>query len=257
MQFFIVAIAALITSGLTLFSGFGLGTLLVPVFIIFFPVEVAISLVAIVHFLNNLFKLSLFGKHADRPVVLRFGLPAIVAALVGARILVLLSGLEPLATYQLFGQDFQLTPVKLVIAFLMAFFALFEVVPSLEKISFDAKYLSLGGIISGFFGGLSGHQGALRSAFLIRYGLSKESFIATGVVIAVLVDISRITVYFSALPRADFVENGPILLTAVIAAFFGVFIGSRLVEKITIRTIKVIVSIMLFGIAIALGLGII
>ena len=33
---------------------------------------------------------------------------------------------------------------------------------------------------SGFFGGLSGMQGALRSAFLARAGLSKEAFVASG-----------------------------------------------------------------------------
>lgn len=38
-------------------------------------------------------------------------------------------------------------------------------------------------------------QGALRSAFLARAGLSKEVFIATGVVIAVLIDFSRIGIY--------------------------------------------------------------
>jgi acyl-CoA reductase-like NAD-dependent aldehyde dehydrogenase len=42
-------------------------------------------------------------------------------------------------------------------------------------------YLPVGGLLSGFFGGLSGHQGALRSVFLLRAGLTKESFIATGV----------------------------------------------------------------------------
>jgi uncharacterized protein len=78
MEYLVIGLAAIITSGLTLFSGFGLGTLLMPVFAIFFPVEVAIALTAIVHFLNNVFKLILVGRHTDKDVVLRFGIPAII-----------------------------------------------------------------------------------------------------------------------------------------------------------------------------------
>ncbi|MDP3981751.1 MAG: sulfite exporter TauE/SafE family protein, partial [Chlamydiota bacterium] len=44
-----ICIVALIASGLTLFLGFGLGTILTPVFAIFFPVPVAIGATAIVH----------------------------------------------------------------------------------------------------------------------------------------------------------------------------------------------------------------
>lgn len=54
MEYIIVCIVALLGSGLTLFSGFGLGTILVPVFALFFPIDLAIALTAIVHFLNNL-----------------------------------------------------------------------------------------------------------------------------------------------------------------------------------------------------------
>jgi hypothetical protein len=49
MEYVVICLAAIITSGLTLFSGFGLGTLLMPVFAVFFPVEVAVALTAIVH----------------------------------------------------------------------------------------------------------------------------------------------------------------------------------------------------------------
>ena len=38
-----VALAALFAAGLTLYSGFGLGTLLLPVFALFYPVEVAVG----------------------------------------------------------------------------------------------------------------------------------------------------------------------------------------------------------------------
>ncbi|MBI4550022.1 MAG: sulfite exporter TauE/SafE family protein, partial [Candidatus Omnitrophica bacterium] len=76
MEYFVIALAAAACSFLTFFSGFGLGTFLLPVFAIFFPLPLAISATAIVHLLNNLFKGALVGRYADRGSILRFGLPA-------------------------------------------------------------------------------------------------------------------------------------------------------------------------------------
>jgi hypothetical protein len=44
MAYFIICLVAIITSALTLFSGFGLGTLLMPAFAVFFTVDLAIAL---------------------------------------------------------------------------------------------------------------------------------------------------------------------------------------------------------------------
>src|SRR3990167_1952464 len=100
MEWLVIGIAAMLTSMLTLFSGFGLGTLLMPVMALFFPVPVAVAATAVVHFLNNLFKLALVGRHAAWQVVWRFGLPAIAAALAGAYALTRLADAPALITYQ-------------------------------------------------------------------------------------------------------------------------------------------------------------
>ena len=257
MDYIIICAAAFLTSGLTLFSGFGLGTLLMPMFALFFPIEIAIAMTAIVHLLNNLFKLGLLGKFADKTVVLRFGIPAIFSAYLGAVLLNKLSDLQPLFTYQLFGNNYHILPVKLIIALLMILFALFEILPRLKKVSFKKKLLPFGGILSGFFGGLSGHQGALRSAFLLRYGLTKEAFIATGVVIACIIDVSRMIGYSSRILTANLQENMLLLTMAVLSAFLGAYLGRRLLKKITMEIVQIIVSILLFLIAIGLGTGII
>ena len=55
MELVLIGLVALLTSGLTLFSGFGLGTILMPVFALFFPLPLAIAATAVVHFANNLF----------------------------------------------------------------------------------------------------------------------------------------------------------------------------------------------------------
>jgi uncharacterized protein len=257
MEILILCLAALVTSLLTFFSGFGLGTILTPVFAIFFPIEMSIALTGVVHFLNNLFKLLLVGKHANKEVVLKFGLPAFFAALLGALLLLQISNLQPLVTYSLGDKEFYITPVKLIISILLIFFALMEVIPSMKKIEFGRDKLILGGTLSGFFGGLSGNQGALRSAFLIRSGLSKESFIATGIVIACIIDFSRLGVYSTRFLKSGLEENLSLVVAATLSAFAGAYLGSTLLKKVTFSTIQLIVTIMLMILSVAIGLGLI
>ncbi len=257
MEYIVISIVALFASGLTLFSGFGLGTILLPAFAFFFPIDTAVALTAIVHLLNNLFKVYLVGKHASWKIVLKFGIPAFFAALLGAELLIIFSEMDPVYSYTLADKTYFITPVKLTIAFLMVVFAIIETYPALEKIKLGEKWLPVGGLLSGFFGGLSGHQGALRSAFLLKYGLTKEVFIATGILIATIIDVSRIFIYSSRFSMEMSGDNITILVVAVLAAFLGAFIGSRLMKKITMRGVQFLVAILLILIAIGLALGII
>ena len=257
MPEFIIALVAFLGSCVTLFSGFGLGTILVPVFGLFFPIELAVALTAIVHFLNNIFKLTLLGKNADKKTIIRFGVPSIISAFIGAYLLTIISEMQPIIKYTLFDKTFEIMPVKLTIAILLAMFALFDIIPRLSKLQFDTKYLPLGGLLSGFFGGLSGNQGALRTAFLIRANLTKESFIATGVVIACLIDISRLSVYSNQIFKLGVQLNYTLILIATLSAFAGAFIGNKLLKKITIVSLQYFVACMLLVFSLLLGFGII
>ncbi|MBE2273779.1 MAG: sulfite exporter TauE/SafE family protein [Flavobacteriales bacterium] len=257
MQEIIIIITAFLASGLTFFSGFGLGTILLPVFAIFFPVEIAVALTAIVHFLNNVFKFFLVGKSIDKSILWRFGIPAIISAFVGAFVLNYLSDLKPFHEYQLLGKTFQMTFIKIIIAALLMFFALFDLIPKLKNLEFSKKYLPIGGFISGFFGGLSGHQGALRSAFLIRSGLSKESFIATGIAIACLIDVTRLSVYAENIVKNHETLNWNLVLIATASAFAGAFLGNKMLKKMTISALQSFVAVALIVFSVLLGLGII
>ena len=252
----LIAIVALLASLLTLFSGFGLGTILTPAFGLFFPLHVAVALTGIVHLLNNLFKLTLLGRNADWSMVLRFGIPSVIGGMGGAWLLGSLSNLDAWWHWQCCGHTFAVTPLKLIIAVLMIFFALMEIVPRLKNLNFASKFLTAGGLLSGFFGGLSGHQGALRSAFLVNTGLKKEGFIATGVVIACLVDFTRLPVYFSRFSTANLVEQWPVLLAATLSAFAGAWLGNRYLKKITLHTVQQLTAVMIITIALLLGSGI-
>ncbi len=110
-------------------------------------------------------------------------------------------------------------------------------------------------MLSGFFGGLSGVQGAIRSAFLIKSGLTKEQYIATGVVIASLVDFTRLSVYASRFTSANLQQNTTLLIMATVSAIAGAYIGKKMLKKVTLHNIQLLVAIMLIIISLALGSG--
>ena len=98
-------------------------------------------------------------------------------------------------------------------------------------------------------------QGALRSAFLVRLGLAKDAFIATGVVVAVLVDVSRFAVYSRGLYNQRVALDYLTLGAAVLAAFVGAVLGNKFLKKLTMRTVQRIVATRLALVAIALIAG--
>lgn len=264
LHFIVVAAAAFLAAGLTLYSGFGLGTLLLPVFALFVPVEMAVVATALVHGANNVFKVSLLGRHADREVVMKFGLPAIAAAVLGALALGWFAQADSRLTVVIDERAlFEITPVKLIVGLLMIFFALFELLPRFQRLEFERRWLPLGGILSGFFGGLSGHQGALRSAFLAKSGLTTERFVGSNAVIGFLVDLTRIGVYLALFlsvggaaggAAADF-AGWPLVIAGALSAFAGVLVGQRYLHKVTMKSVRALVAVLLVGVGFALLTG--
>lgn len=246
-------------SALTLFSGFGLGTLLLPAFSLFFPVETAIAATAVVHLLNNIFKSTLLFRDAVPRVLIRFGLPAVAAAFLGARVLAALSGQVPLVTWPFGSRAIEVTPVKLTLGCLIALFAAVDLIPVLARLRVSSRYLPLGGLFSGFFGGLSGHQGALRAAFLLPLGLTPAAFAGTQALIATLVDITRLLAY-GVLFRS--LSSGPAAATpwgtvafATLCAFGGALLGRWLVHRTTVAPVRRLTGVLLLLVGLGLASG--
>ena len=261
-SYLVIGLTTSIAAGLTLYSGFGLGTLLMPVFALFFPVEMAVAATAIVHFANNIFKIGAVGRHADRALVLQFGIPAILAAFAGAFALGYLAQTGEMARYSVGPLTGVVTPTKLVMGALILVFALFDLLPMLRDLRFSSRHLILGGILSGFFGGFSGHQGALRSAFLVKAGVSPAAFVGTNAVIGFLVDFARIFTYAgmfllagTAFPVGP--DEWPLIVVGIGAAFAGITIGKRFLHKVTMKTIQMFVGVLLLLIAVSLMAGLI
>ncbi|MCH2232098.1 MAG: sulfite exporter TauE/SafE family protein [Crocinitomicaceae bacterium] len=266
MEFIIVALTVLFGAGLTFFSGFGLGTLMLPVFSIFFDLPIAVGATATVHLANNVFKFALVSKHIHFATLIRFGLPALIFAFIGSMLLTVFDHSAPLYTFEINGHSFNLTIVKITIGSLMMFFAWFDLDPRFDNLSVKKRHIPLGGVLSGFFGGLSGHQGAFRAAFLAKAGLTKEQFIGTSNAVSLIVDLARLSIYLFGFAAITGQENKfvaaisgakEILIVAVIFAFIGTYFGKKLVQKTTITKIQRIVGALLLIMGLLLIIGII
>jgi uncharacterized membrane protein YfcA len=226
-MFWIIPLVAFLASILTFFSGFGLGTLLMAAMIWYYPPELAIALTGFVHFVNSALK-SALNRSVNWKVVLVFGLPSLLAAVIGSVFLTMLSN-NALVLFDL--TETELTRPVSLLTFIIGFFMMsFSILELTLKGKSSSLPLWLGGVLSGFMGGLSGHQGALRSVFLMN------------------------SIYLHSL-NWDAVDLTQLVFT-VIAAAAGVLIGTRLLKKISFGFIQAMVSICLFllGSAIITGL---
>jgi uncharacterized membrane protein YfcA len=165
-----------------------------------------------------------------------------LASLIGAITLRYLVDLPVAGSYLIGESVIELSYLKMVIGALMIFFSIIELIPQLLSLGALKKNIFLGGLLSGFFGGLSGHQGAFRSAFLSKADLTKEEFIATSNSIALLIDLFRLIVYYETFNFSALAYETDLLFIAIVCAFVGTYFGKKLLNKVTMSGIQKVVA---------------
>ncbi len=239
MQYVILVSLSLFTSIVTLFTGFGVGTIMMPVMALFFDVKVAILLAAIIHIFNNLSRIVLYYRHLRWEIVRRFGVVSILGAFVGS-------------FAQLYVDSSWL---KNGVGLFLALFALLSLRPGLINWKLPAVIDVAGGFLSGLIGGLIGNQGAIRSLYLLNYKLEKQELIVSAALIAVVIDLTRIPVYTYANYRY-LTDNFLLLALVILASIAGTLIGSRILPQVSSELFKriILVAVLLLGILMLLGL---
>lgn len=251
----LIALVSILGSVLTFFSGFGLGTILLPVFSIFFPFELALLMTAIVHLLNGIFKFILIGKNTQWRIVAWFGMGAVICSFLGSYILSLQTQLPILFEYQIFGIQCKVAVYKFCVGLILLILTLFELRALQIKSTPKGEYLIVGGAISGFIGGFTGSQGAIRSYFLRQANLTPIRYAATGTMISLLIDLTRIPTYFSGIAVIKSQLNYTVLIIATVSAMMGAILGKFYIKKIAIRSFDLIIGVCLTLYALMLILG--
>jgi len=111
----------------------------------------------------------------------------------------------------------------------------------------------LGGTLSGLLAALFGIGGPTRSVFLISYKIPKRKYIFMSGAIAILIDISRVTAY---LGKGVWLNDTYISSIALfmLLSFLGAEIARRIANKVSQKSFRKIVGILLIIISLKLVL---
>ena len=211
----LVTLGAFLAAALTVPAGFGLSTILTPLVLFLLPVHEAVAVVAIVHCAHNAGKYIALKDAVDFNAFRRYGIWLVGGSVVGA----LLQNQVP--------ND----PLLLLVGIFLVVLPVLTISEKWTGYRIPEANDRLGGFGSGFMGGLSGHQGALRAMFLTTRLPDKMAYAATASVLALCVDLSRIPVYFFF--RTEEISNEiPLIVILVISALLGVRVGKKWLQSL-------------------------
>ena len=216
-------------------SGFGIGSILTPVVSTYTDTKLAVAIVSIPHFVGTLVRFVRLRRQINRALALSFGIASAIGGLTGAILNASASG--PVLGY--------------VLGTLLVFAGTSGITGFAERLELKGVWKWVGGFVSAMFGGLVGNQGGIRSAAMLGFHLSKESFVATATAIALVVDGARMPVYFF-IEHERILALWPIVLIATVAVVAGTVVGALLLHRIAAKTFKRIVSILVLALGIFL-----
>ena len=204
----------LIAAALTVPAGFGLATMLTPVVLFWLPPHEAVAVVAIVHGAHNAWKLKVLRTNVDTNAIRRYGWALILGAIIGA----VLHSFIPSS------------PLLLVVGLALVILPILSVTEKWTDFRLPEAEDRIGGFGSGFFGGLTGHQGALRAMFLQKRLPDKVAYAATASVLALAVDLTRIPIYLM-FGGTAILDEYILIPCLVVSAIVGVHLGKRWLIK--------------------------
>lgn len=227
-QTILLCLLTLIASGIGTATGFGTSTVMIPVMVLFVPLPVALLFVGVIHLAGDIWKVLLFKRGFDWKLILGFGISGIAASYFGASL----------------SMQAQALPLKRILG---AFLVLYVVYLFLNREWVLPKTNATavcGGMLSGFFAGFFGVGGAVRGAFLTAFNLPKEVYIFTSGLIALFIDLTRVTRYAWGGTRLQ-EELMVALLLSIPISFAGAYLAKRFLHKLPQKFFRIFVGVFL------------
>ena len=228
----VVFIAAAAAGGIATITGFGIGSVLTPLLAVSVGTRLAVAAVSIPHFFATALRFWRLRHHVDRGVLLRFGIPSAAGGLTGAL-------LHNVAANR---------ALAIVFGLLLVFVGISELTGLSRRMRFNNILAWIAGALSGFFGGLVGNQGGIRSGALLGFDIDKTAFVATATATGVIVDAARMPAYFVT-QGGEIRGIWVLVLVATIGAVLGTVFGERVLRLIAQQAFRRIVA----GLVLALG----
>ena len=229
MELIYLTTLTLIASAVGTMTGFGTSTIMVPLLSLFLPLPLVLLFVGVLHWFGDIWKMLFFKKGFNWKLIILFGIPGIITSFLAASL--------PITLPELLLQRSLGSFLVFYVAFL--FFA-----PN-WKIKASNSGALLGGTLSGFFAGIFGVGGAIRSTFLTAFDLPKSVFLFTSGVIGLLIDSSRLSQYL----LSNIKLNSSLTKTLILCipvSFLGAFIAKQLVDKIPQKSFRLFITFALF-----------
>ena len=172
-------------------------------------------------------------KEMNRRILVNFGILSAVGGLLGA----------------LLNANANSPILAIIFGGLLTFAGASGLTGFIDRIRFGRRMAWFAGALSGFFGGLVGNQGGIRSAALLGFEIQKETLVATATAIALIVDGARMPVYLALETRA-ILTAWPVLALAVAGVLFGTFWGVQVLRGIPDQIFRKILSTLILALGI-------
>jgi uncharacterized membrane protein YfcA len=226
---------AILSGATAAISGFGIGSLLTPLLALRVGTPTAVAAIALPHAAATMLRCWRLRRDIDWPVLRRFGLLSAAGGLAGALL------------YSRLGSH----ALTMILGALLVLTGLGGLTGWTSRLPPRGVVVWAMGLLSGFFGGIAGNQGGLRSAALLSFDLRPVPFVATATATGVLVDAARTPVYLSRAGAA----LAPLAVTIAIATagvLIGTIAGERILLGLSRERFRLIVSALIGAIGVLL-----
>jgi uncharacterized membrane protein YfcA len=149
----VLAAASVAAGAIASVAGFGIGSVLTPVFALRVDMRLAVAAVAIPHLIATSLRLWMMREHVDARLVRTFGIMSAAGGLAGA----------------LLQQRLRGPGLVMVFGGLLVFAGATGLTGVMERVRLGRAAAWIAGLLSGIFGGLVGNQGGIRSAALLGF----------------------------------------------------------------------------------------
>jgi len=220
-----LCLLTLVASGIGTATGFGTSTVMIPVMTLFAPMPVALLFVGIVHLFGDIWKVILFRRGINWKLVLGFGLSGIAASFLGASLSIYAEAL----------------PLKRILGAFLILYVVYLLLNRERALPQTHGTAVCGGALSGLLAGFFGVGGTVRGAFLTAFNLPKEVYLFTSGLIALLIDVTRVSRYL----WGDTRLGEDLLLALAVSipiSFIGAYLAKRFLDKLPQKFFRVFVG---------------
>jgi hypothetical protein len=201
---------------------------MIPVMALVVPLPIALLFVGIIHLCGDIWKVVLFKRGLDWKLILGFGVSGIVASFLGASL-------------SLYGQVF---PLKRILGAFLILYVAYLFLNREWALPETHSTAVCGGLLAGLFAGFFGVGGAVRGAFLTAFNLPKEVYICTSGLIALCIDVTRVSRYIWGGIRLQ-QDLLLALIVSIPVSFVGAYLAKRFLDRLPQKFFRIFVGVFL------------